>query len=55
MWLAGAVVGAAYGVFLIAVAVSSPAGAALTGQFAGQPVVKALMAVLLAVAATAHP
>ncbi|OBF26651.1 lysoplasmalogenase [Mycobacterium sp. ACS4331] len=55
MWLAGAVVGAAYGVFLIAVAVSSPAGAALTGQFAGQPVAKALMAVLLAAAAAAHP
>jgi uncharacterized membrane protein YhhN len=32
-----------------------PAGAELTGQFPGQPTVKALMAVLLAAAALAHP
>lgn len=51
LWLAGALVGAAYGVFLISAAVRLPAGADLTGQFVGQPVVKALMAVLLAAAA----
>ena len=51
LWLAGALVGAAYGVFLISAAIRLPAGADLTGQFVGQPVVKALMAVLLAAAA----
>lgn len=54
-WLAAVVVGAGYGVFLIVAALRLPAGAALTGQFAAQPAVKALMAVLLAVAALAHP
>lgn len=51
LWLAGALVGAAYGVFLISAAIRLPAGADLTGQFVGQPVVKAVMAVLLAAAA----
>lgn len=55
LWLAGALAGAAYGVFLITAAVRLPAGADLTGQFVGQPVAKALMAVLLAAAALAHP
>ena len=41
--------------FLIVAALRLPAGAALTGLFAAQPAVKALMAVLLAVAALAHP
>lgn len=48
-------VGAAYGVFLIVTAVRLPAGAELTGQFALQPAVKALAAILLAVAALWHP
>lgn len=54
-WWAAGVAGAGYGVFLIVAALRLPAGTALTGQFAGQPAVKALMAVLLAVAAPAHP
>lgn len=37
------------------VALGLPAGAELTGRFAGQPAVKAAMAVLLAVAALHHP
>lgn len=48
-------VAAGYGVFLIVTALRVPAGAELTGQFALQPAVKALAAVLLAVAASAHP
>lgn len=55
LWLGGALVGAAYGGFLIVAATRLQAGADLTGQFAGQPAVKALMAVLLAAAACAHP
>lgn len=47
--------GAAYGVVLIVAAAGLPAGSDLTGQFAGQPAVKALMAILLAAAAAAHP
>lgn len=47
--------GAGYGVFLIIAAVGHPAGADLTGQFPGQPVVKAAMALLLAAAAVFHP
>jgi uncharacterized membrane protein YhhN len=55
LWVAAAIVGAGYGVFLIATAVRLPSGAELTGQFALQPVVKALTAVLLAGAALTHP
>ncbi|WP_185295788.1 lysoplasmalogenase [Mycolicibacterium litorale] len=55
LWAAAAVVAAAYGVFLIVTALRLPAGAELTGQFAAQPAVKALAAVLLAVAAAGHP
>jgi uncharacterized membrane protein YhhN len=55
LWVAAAVVGAAYGIFLVVAALQSPAGAELTGRFPGQPVVKALMAVLLAAAAVLHP
>lgn len=47
--------GAGYGVFLIAAALRLPTGADLTGQFPGQPAVKALTAVLLAAAALSHP
>ncbi len=55
LWVATAVVGAGYGVFLIVTALRMPSGAELTGQFALQPAVKALTAVLLAVAALTQP
>jgi uncharacterized membrane protein YhhN len=55
LWVAAAVVGAGYGLFLIVTAVRLPSGAELTGQFTLQPAVKALAAVLLAVAAASHP
>lgn len=55
LWSSAVVVGAGYGVFLIATALRLPAGAELTGQFGLQPAVKALAAVLLAVAALSHP
>jgi uncharacterized membrane protein YhhN len=55
LWVAAAIVGAGYGVFLIVTELRLPAGAELTGQFALQPGVKALTAVLLAVAALTHP
>jgi uncharacterized membrane protein YhhN len=55
LWIVAAVVGAGYGVFLIVTALRLPAGVELTGQFALQPGVKALAAVLLAVAALTHP
>jgi uncharacterized membrane protein YhhN len=55
LWGAAAVVGACYGVFLIVTAMRLPSGAELTGQFALQPAVKALTAVLLAGAALTHP
>lgn len=54
-WGAAAVVAAGYGVFLIVTALRLPAGAELTGQFTAQPAVKAMAAVLLAVAAVGHP
>ncbi|PXX09800.1 putative membrane protein YhhN [Mycolicibacterium moriokaense] len=53
--MAAAVVGACYGIFLILTALRLPSGAELTGQFALQPAVKALTAVLLAGAALTHP
>ncbi len=53
--MAAAVVGAGYGIFLILAALRLPPGAELTGQFALQPAVKALTAVLLAGATLAHP
>lgn len=53
--MGAAVVGAGYGVFLIVTAMRLPPGSALTGQFVLQPAVKALAAVLLAAAASAHP
>jgi uncharacterized membrane protein YhhN len=53
--VAAAIVGACYGVFLVITALRLPAGAELTGQFTLQPAVKALTAVLLAVAALTHP
>ncbi|WP_194163466.1 lysoplasmalogenase [Mycolicibacterium sp. P1-5] len=54
-WAAGAVVAIGYGVFLAVAALRLPDNAVLTGRFPGQPAVKALMAVLLAVAALWHP
>ncbi|CAA0133005.1 putative membrane protein [Mycolicibacterium vanbaalenii] len=55
LWSTAAAVAAGYGLFLIVTAVRLPAGAELTGQFGLQPAVKALAAVLLAVAALGHP
>jgi uncharacterized membrane protein YhhN len=55
LWGAALVVGAAYGILLVVTALRVPAGAELTGQFALQPAVKALAAVLLAAAAASHP
>lgn len=55
-WWAAAIVAAlGYGIFLVVTAVQLPANAELTGRFPGQPAVKALMAVLLALAALWHP
>src|SRR5258705_2001167 len=55
LWVAAAVVGACYGIFLILTALRLPTGAELTDQFALQPAVKALTAVLLAGAQLQHP
>ena len=55
LWVAAAVVAAGYGIFLIATALRLPSGADLTGQFALQPEIKALPALLLAVVAAGHP
>ncbi|SBS78462.1 conserved membrane hypothetical protein [uncultured Mycobacterium sp.] len=44
-----------YGIFLVITALRLPENAELTGRFPGQPAAKALMAVLLAVAARWHP
>lgn len=45
----------AYGIVLAAIALQVPVGEHLTGRFWAQPVAKAAMAVLLAVAAAFHP
>jgi uncharacterized membrane protein YhhN len=55
LWVAAALAGAAYGLFLVVTALRLPPGAELTGQFPLQPAVKALTAVLLAAAALGHP
>lgn len=55
LWLAAAVAGAGYGVFLVVAALQLPAGSDLTGQFPGQPAAKAVMALLLAAAALTRP
>lgn len=55
LWITGAVVGAGYGLFLVLAALRLPAGSELTGQFPGQPAVKAAMALLLAAAALTRP
>ncbi len=54
-WTAGVTAAVGYGVVLAIIALGLPAGADLTGRFVGQPVAKATMAVLLAVAAAFHP
>ncbi|MGA8543935.1 MAG: lysoplasmalogenase [Mycobacterium sp.] len=54
-WVAAGWVGLGYGVFLTVTALRSPPGAELTGQWPGQPAFKALMALLLAFGAAAHP
>jgi uncharacterized membrane protein YhhN len=54
-WVAAGWAGTAYGVFLTIVALRSPPGLELTGQWAAQPAFKASMALLLALAAAAHP
>lgn len=54
-WAAGLAAAVCYGTVLAVIALSLPAGAQLTGRFVGQPVAKAAMAVLLAVAAVFHP
>jgi uncharacterized membrane protein YhhN len=54
-WVAAGWVGVAYGVFLTFFALRSSPGEPLTGVWVGQPVFKALMAVLLAFAAAVHP
>jgi uncharacterized membrane protein YhhN len=54
-WVAAGWAGVAYGVFLTVTALRSPPGTELTGQWSAQPAFKALMALLLAFAAAAHP
>ena len=54
-WAAALLAAVGYGLFLAVTAWRLPAGAVLTGQFFAQPVAKASMAVLLAVAAVFHP
>lgn len=54
-WVAACWAGIAYGVYLTVVAVQSAPGTALTGQWVLQPPFKASMALLLTVAAFAHP
>jgi uncharacterized membrane protein YhhN len=54
-WVAAGWAGIAYGVFLTIVALRSPPGIELTGQWGAQPAFKASMALLLTLAAAAHP
>ena len=54
-WAAAGWAGAAYGVFLTFNALRLPPGSDLTGLWAGQPAFKASMAILLTIAAAAHP
>jgi uncharacterized membrane protein YhhN len=54
-WAIAGWVGTGYGVLLTVAALRSPPGAELTGQWVAQPAFKASMALLLAVAAAAHP
>jgi uncharacterized membrane protein YhhN len=54
-WVAAGWAGMAYGLFLTFIALHSAPGADLTGRWVGQPAFKASMALLLTVAAVAHP
>jgi uncharacterized membrane protein YhhN len=54
-WVAAGWAGVGYGLLLTVTALRSPPGAELTGQWMGQPAVKASMALLLAFAAAGHP
>jgi uncharacterized membrane protein YhhN len=54
-WAVAGWAGAGYGIFLTITALRLPPGEELTGQWVGQPAFKASMALLLAVAAAAHP
>ena len=54
-WVLACWAGIAYGVYLTVLALRSPPGAALTGHWILQPPFKASMAVLLTIAAVAHP
>lgn len=54
-WVAAGWAGIAYGVYLTVLALVLPPGSELTGHWILQPPFKALMAVLLTVAAVAHP
>lgn len=54
-WVLAGWAGVGYGVYLTVLALRSPPGAELTGHWILQPPFKASMALLLAVAAVAHP
>jgi uncharacterized membrane protein YhhN len=54
-WVIAGWAGLAYGVYLTVIALRSPPGTELTGHWILQPPFKASMALLLAVAAVAHP
>ncbi|PJE13437.1 lysoplasmalogenase [Mycobacterium sp.] len=54
-WVAAGWAGIAYGVYLTVIALRLPPGSELTGHWIAQPPFKASMALLLMVAAFAHP
>jgi uncharacterized membrane protein YhhN len=54
-WVVAGWAGLAYGVYLTVIALGSPPGLELTGHWVLQPLFKASMALLLTVAAVAHP
>jgi uncharacterized membrane protein YhhN len=54
-WVVAGWAGLAYGIYLTVIALRSPPGTELTGHWVLQPPFKASMALLLTVAAAAHP
>ncbi|OBJ90719.1 lysoplasmalogenase [Mycobacterium asiaticum] len=54
-WVAACWAGIAYGVYLTVIALRTPPGSEMTGHWVLQPLFKASMALLLTVAAAAHP
>lgn len=54
-WVVAGWAALAYGVYLTVIALRSPPGTELTGHWVGQPALKGSMAVLLTLAAAAHP